>query len=186
MIITITGMPGAGKSTIATMLSQRLAIPWYSMGNLRGKMAAERGMTIDELNTLGEREAFTDNDVDAYQAKLGREQDNFIMEGRLSWHFIPQSFKVFLDVDVQEAAQRIFEASRRGRRADEKAYASAQDVKDAVEARVASDARRYRKYYGVDYLDRGHYDMVIDTTRKAPEEILNLILAALDENHSSR
>jgi cytidylate kinase len=182
MIITITGVPGAGKSTVATMLSQRLKIPWYSMGDLRGKMAIERGITIDELNAIGERKAFTDKDVDDYQAKLGREQDNFIMEGRLSWHFIPQSLKIFLDVDANEAARRIFDASKQGLRPDEKPYASSQEVKDRVAARLASDSRRYQKYYNVDYLNRSNYDLVIDTTNKDPEVILSLILARLDEN----
>lgn len=186
MTITITGVPGAGKSTVATMLSQRLKIPWYSMGDLRGKMATERGITIDELNAIGERKAFTDTDVDEYQAKLGREQDNFIMEGRLSWHFIPRSLKVFLDVDADEAAHRIFDASKKGLRPDEKPYASAQEVKERVAARLASDSRRYQKYYNVDYLDRSNYDAVIDTTNKTPDEILSLILTALDEKQSDR
>ncbi|MBI2473155.1 AAA family ATPase [Candidatus Uhrbacteria bacterium] len=84
MIITITGIPGAGKSTIAKVLSKKLNVPWYSVGDLRGKMAKERGLTIDELNHLGETQDFTDKEVDQYQEKLGKEQDGFIMDGRLS------------------------------------------------------------------------------------------------------
>lgn len=176
MIITLTGVPGAGKSTIAKLLSERLNIPWYSMGDLRGKLAAERGMTIDELNELGETEAFTDHDIDAYQTKLGKEQSNLIIDGRLSWHFIPHSFKVFLDVDPDEAARRIFEASKQGLRADEKPYASAREVKERVQARLASDQKRYQQYYQLDYLDRRNYDLVIDTTLLTPEQIVQRIL----------
>ncbi|MBU0540313.1 AAA family ATPase, partial [Patescibacteria group bacterium] len=67
MIITISGVPGSGKTTVAKILAERLGMKFYSMGDLRGKMATERGLTIDELNKLGETEAFTDNDVDTYQ-----------------------------------------------------------------------------------------------------------------------
>jgi len=176
MILTLTGVPGAGKSTIAAMLSKKLNMPWYSIGDLRGKMADEKGITIDELNTIGETQPFSDNEVDAYQEKLGREQDNFILDGRLSWHFVPQSFKIFLDVDEDEAANRIFEASKQGLRKDEKPYQSAQEVKESVHARLASDQKRYKQYYDVDYLDRSNYDLVIDTTTMTPDKIVEQIL----------
>ncbi|MBI5369997.1 cytidylate kinase family protein [Candidatus Uhrbacteria bacterium] len=176
MIITLTGRPGSGKSTIAKRLSENLGIPWYSMGDLRGKMAHERGMTIDEFNTLGETQDFTDTEVDDYQTKLGQEQQDVIMDGRLSWHFIPNSFKIFLDVDEDEAAQRIFDASKKGLRKDERPYASAEEVKERVRARVASDQSRYQKYYGLDYLNQANYDLVIDTTHLSPEQIITQIL----------
>lgn len=181
MIITITGMPGAGKSTIATMLSEKLKMPWYSVGDLRGKMADARGLNIDELNTLGEKQDFTDKEVDEYQTKLGREQDEFIIDGRLSWHFIPNSFKIFLDVNIDEAAGRIFEASKKGLRPDEKPYASTDEVKEAITHRLASDQKRYKQYYEVDYLDRKNYDLIIDTSDKTPEKIVETILGHLDE-----
>lgn len=179
MILTLTGLPGSGKSTIAEMLSKRLNMSWYSMGDLRGKMARERGISIDELNKIGETQAFTDKDVDSYQEKLGREQDNFIMDGRLSWHFIPQSFKIFLDVDEDEAARRIFEASKQGLRKDEEPYSSVEEVKERIRSRIASDQKRYKQYYNIGFLDRSNYDLVIDTTNLSPEEITEKILSAL-------
>jgi CMP/dCMP kinase len=178
MIITLTGLPGAGKSTIATLLSKELDMPWYSIGDLRGKMAEDRGMTIDEFNALGEQEDFTDKDVDDYQTKLGQTETNFIMDGRLSWHFIPSSFKVFLNVDEEHAAERIFHASKEGLRPDEDPYESAQEVKEAIKARLASDQKRYHKYYSINYLERSNYDLVIDTSTKTPEEIVKIIKEA--------
>src|SRR3989338_9370245 len=129
MIITITGLPGSGKTTLIKQLSEKLGVLWYSVGNLRGKMAEERGMTIDELNTLGETEVFTDKDVDEYQKKLGKSNESFVIDGRLSWHFIPNSFKIFLDVNPDVGARRIFEASQKGERGDEKKYESVEEVK---------------------------------------------------------
>lgn len=179
MTITLTGLPGAGKSTIASLLAKKLNIPWYSIGDLRGKMARERGVSIDELNVIGETQAFTDKDVDTYQEKLGREQDNFILDGRLSWYFVPNSFKVFLDVDEDEAARRIFEDSKQGLRKDEKPYSSVKEVKERIRARLASDQKRYKRYYNVGFLDRSNYDLVIDTTHLKPEEIVDKILKAV-------
>ena len=183
MIITLTGLPGAGKSTVANKLAQQLNMSRFSAGDLRRNMAQERGLTLDELNTLGETQDFTDKDVDAYQEKIGKEQDNFVIDGRLSWHFIPNSLKVFLDVDMDEAAKRIFEASKQGQRPNEIAYETPQQVREALTARLASDQKRYRQYYNVDYLNPDNYDLVIDTTQKKTEEIIAIILRALDEKH---
>ena len=179
MLLTLTGVPGAGKSTIAKLLSEKLHIPWYSMGDLRGKMAAERGLSIDEFNALGETEAFTDHEIDDYQKKIGEKETDVILEGRLSWYFVPQSFKIFLDVNEDEAAKRIFDASQKGLRKDELPFLSPDDVKIRVRTRVESDMRRYQKYYGVNYLDHSNYDLVIDTTSLSPNEIISQILRAL-------
>ena len=176
MIITLAGLPGAGKTTVAKLLSQKLNVPSFSMGDLRGRMAQERGLTIDEFNKLGETEDFTDKDVDAYQTKLASESKNFIIDGWLSWHFIPQSFKVFLDVDAREGAKRIFESSKRNERPDEKKYASVEETQQTITHRVTSTAARYQKYYQVDFLDRSHYDLVVDTTHLMPEEVVQMIL----------
>ena len=91
MIITIAGDPGSGKSTIARMLAAKLGLMYYSIGAKRRMMAEEREMTLEELNQLGEKEDFTDREVDEWQKKLGETRDGFIMEGRTSFFFIPNS-----------------------------------------------------------------------------------------------
>ncbi len=175
MIITISGLPGSGKSTIADMLAKKLGYKRYSMGDLRGKMAMERGLTIDELNKLGEKEDWTDREVDEYQTKLGKDEDNFVIDGRISFHFIPQSFKIFLDVEIHEAARRVFE----NQRPDEARAKSVEELVKRMQARAAHDDLRYKKYYGITFQDKSKFDLVIDTTNLTPEAILDRIMRAL-------
>ncbi len=176
MIITLSGLPGSGKSTVARMLAKRLGYQFFSMGDLRGQAALERGLTIDEFNALPEN---TDTIVDEYQKKLGQTEDNLIIDGRISWHFIPESFKVFLDVDPQVGAERIFVGKRGANRGDEPEYRDAAHVRDTLAARVADDTVRYKKHYGIDFADRSVYDLVIDTSTQTPEETAAAILGAL-------
>lgn len=167
MIISISGMPGSGKTSVGRILADRLKMKFYSVGDLRGKMAMERGITLDELNALGENDKSTDAIADEYQTALGQKEDNFIMEGRLSWHFIPHSFKIFLNCDPLKAAERIYYSKLTcpiDERADEENYASVAETKSALEKRIASDVLRYNKFYNLDYLDPAHYDLLVDTT----------------------
>jgi cytidylate kinase len=64
------------------------------------EMAMEKEMTLMELNTFSETDGGKiDAILDERQKKLGQEKDNFIIDARLAWHFISQSFKVYLTVD---------------------------------------------------------------------------------------
>lgn len=166
MIISISGVPGSGKTSVAKTLAQRLGYKFYSMGNLFGKMALERGLTLEQQLALRDSDPNIDSKIDEYQRELGTKEDNFVIEGRLSWHFIPHSFKVLLLCDAAEAAKRIYTARKAGEedRDDEPEYASAEEALQAIQKRIAADEIRYDNYCGVDYRDPSHYDLVVDTT----------------------
>lgn len=57
-------------------------------------------------------------------------------------------------------------------------------VKEAerrIKARDASDAGRYRKFYGIDLSDLSVYDLIIDTERFDPEQIVAIIMTAINK-----
>lgn len=172
MIITISGEAGSGKTTIGKNLAKILNYNFYSMGDLRGKMATERGITIDELNKLGEKEGWTDKIVDDYQKKLGEKEDDFVIEGRLSWFFIPHSKKIFLYVNPQIGAERVFLNPRE----DEKKVRTIEEMVDYISQRRNSDIKRYQKYYRINPYEEKNYDLFIDTSKKNTKEILAEIL----------
>lgn len=174
MIITISGLPGSGKSSVGRELAKKLGYEFMSVGDLRGQMAMAKGLTLDELNKLGETEDWTDRQADEKQKKIGRIKDNLVMEGRLSWHFIPNSFKVLLTVDMNTSAERILK--NKADRPDEKTPLNLDEAKALIKERILSDERRYQKYYGLNYLDHKNYDLVIDTSRKPITKIVAEIL----------
>ncbi|MFC1691785.1 (d)CMP kinase [Nanoarchaeota archaeon] len=176
MIITISGTAGSGKSTIAKMLCEKLELKHYSIGDLRRKMAEERGMDIYEFNKLGEKEAFTDKEADDYQTELGKKEDGFVIDGRLSFHFIPHSKKIFLDADLKTRAERIMKDSR-----EKESFDSVESAMAKLEEREESDKKRYKQYYDLDPFDKSLYDIVIDTSKLTPEQIVDEILGKIEE-----
>lgn len=172
MIIAISGLPGSGKSTVGRILAKKLGYKFYSMGNLRGKMAMERGLTIDELNKLGEKEVWTDKIVDEYQKELGKQEDNFVIDGRLSFYFIPRAYKIFLTVDSRVAAERVFADPR----PDEKKAKNVRELVKSMRKRISDDERRYKKYYKIGFLQKKNYNLIIDTTRLNLKQIVTKIL----------
>lgn len=178
MIISIAGMPGSGKSTLAKMLAEKLSWPRYCMGELWRERAKTKGLTSVELAKLGETDSSFDKSIDEYQKQLGETQDNFIIEGRTSWHFIPRSFKIFLDIDEKVGANYIYQdlVSGRGQdRNEDKNLDSVEAVLESNRVRVKSDDERYKKYFGINVFDKSNYDLVIDTTKLKMPEVFNLV-----------
>lgn len=177
MKITIGGAVGSGKSTIAKMLAEKLGWPYYYMGGLRRKKAREKGMTLAEYNRLGETDPSTDREVDEYQKRIGGKNDNFIMEGRTSWYFIPDSIKIYIDVDEKEGARRVWEDLQKNpaKRNEDKKIKTIKDALASHKQRKKSDIKRYKKYYGINVYDCSHYDFTLDTTGLTKKDAFNKI-----------
>ncbi|MGI6373790.1 MAG: cytidylate kinase family protein [Patescibacteria group bacterium] len=189
MIISLSGSPGSGKSTIAQMLVEKLGWPRYYIGRLRREAARQQGLTLAQYNKLGETDPSTDRLVDDYQIELGKTKDNFVIEGRTSWYFIPHSFKIFLAVSEDEGAKRIFLSLQnkhtKTSRNEDTNLSSWEAVRESNRQRVASDQLRYQNYYQIDITNPDNYDLYLDTTNLTRAEVLaavwEAVQAALDK-----
>lgn len=179
MIITINGKPGSGKSSVAMLLAERLNLTYIDIGELRRGAAKERGMTLEDYNRLGETSDETDKDVDAYQKKLGQERDNIVISGRTSFHFIPHSLKILLNVNTRIAAERIFNDKKLSERNETRDITSVDAIEASLRERLRSDEVRYKKYYNLDVYAPSHYDFVLDTSSISIEETYDKILEFL-------
>jgi CMP/dCMP kinase len=172
LVVTISGRPGSGKSLVATRVAGELGLRHVSAGDFMRQMADERGVSILELSRLAEESDIIDREIDDRSARLADTGGGFVMDARLGWHFIPRSVKVFLDVRAEVAARRVFGAGRD----TERENVDLDATKRAIEARTDSERERYLEYYGIDYLDPGHYDLVVDTSDLTPDQVVGRIL----------
>ena len=175
MKISITGDLGSGKSLIGKLLAKETGYKFYSTGSIQREIAAQQGMTTLELNKLSENNFRFDREIDDFTRKLSESSQPFIIDSRMAWYFVPNSFKIYLKVDVDIAAKRIFtDKSRRNEK-----YPDLESAKKDIIRRKKSELFRFKKYYQVECENMEHYDLVIDTSYSTPGEIVETILSHL-------
>jgi predicted cytidylate kinase len=179
MIITIGGNVGAGKTTLAARLSKALGYKELYMGGLMREIAEERGMPIEEFYTKLKAEPDLEQSLDDRQAKMMREHDNLVVQGRLAWFFAKgspfQVFNILILVDPEVGAQRSGQRPENsGREIGELLTANAD--------RTRTELKRYHELYGIEnFLDERHYDFKFDTTGFTEDEVLDRVLAEIDQ-----
>lgn len=167
MIITISGAPGTGTTTLARGLASELGLRWVNSGELFRKIASEKNISVREMNRLAEKGPEIDYLIDDAQKALAKDGSG-IFEGRLSGHLLPADLKVLLKTDLRIRSERI-------------AKREAKLIEDAIQetrAREESEARRYKKYYNIDIGDFSVYDVVVDTGRFDERGTFAIVLAA--------
>jgi len=179
MIITISGKAGSGKSTVARLLSAELKLRRYSIGDLMRQMASERRLGLLELNKLAEKDKSVDFELDNRLKELGKAKGNFVIDGRLTAFFIPHAdLRIFLDANEKVRARRILN----DRRQHEKNKSLRESISN-IKKREASEKKRYKKYYGVDYMDKKLYTNVVNTTKLTPIQVVKKIMGFVRQKH---
>lgn len=174
--ITITGDLGSGKSAVSAILEEKLGFERYSTGKVQRELALRYGMSTLELNEYAETHPEIDDEIDSVFKELNQAPQGLIVDSRMAWHFMPDSFKVFLMVPVEVAAQRIMSDSSRKR----EQYQSLDHAVRDLKARKESENRRFLDKYNADCTAPGNFDIAVNTAKLRPEQVAAMILAAFE------
>lgn len=178
-IITIAGRPGSGKSTTAKGVAKQLQFKHFSSGDLFREASKQRGVDVLELNLSAEKAdgiSEVDELVDQRLRDIGKSENNIVIDSRTAWHWIPSSFKVFLDLDLNTAAERILRAMTPERMDAERIPGRPEEYAKVLQDRLASESRRYSKIYDIDPYQVANYDLVVDTKVYGPEAAINFVI----------
>jgi cytidylate kinase len=199
-VIAISGPPGAGSTTTARILSERLNLDYFSPGRLFKDIAlgafekqnyasvfkeicAKKGLTIPNLvdkdDSHGAMNLWqTDfgkspklhEAIDELQSNLS-EKGGLVFDGKLSIHMIKKAKpKIWLHCSLEERANR---AAKRDNLSKEAAL-------EIVKKRQETERSEWKKIYKKDYFDQEkHADLIIDTTNLSPEEVVEEIIAKI-------
>ena len=176
-IITIAGSLGSGKSSTARAVASALGFRHFSSGDLFRKLAAERGESIEAMNISAEAQRDIDLKVDNLLREMYRTDEQLVIDSRMAWHWMPLSFKVFLVLDPNTAAERIFNHLRDEGRMSE-AATSIDEVRKSIDRRFASEQKRYAALYGVNATDPLNFDIVINTKHNDLKTVTEIVSSA--------
>ncbi len=167
-IITLAGKLGSGKSSTANKVAEILGYNRVSTGDFMRTIADRHGITLAELQKLAETDPTTDTELDDLNKETGT-KENIVLDSRLGFFFIPESFKVFLELDPKIAAERILvDAEKNPNRQKENVggFQNAEEIEKSITERLASERKRYKDLYGIeDQTAPSNFDLVIDTSK---------------------
>lgn len=172
MLLTISGPPGSGKSTVAGAVADAFGYEHVSGGDIFRSLAEERGLSLAAFNALAEEDDAIDRALDRRLRETARERDDVVLESRLSGWMAGEyaDLKVWLDAPLDVRAARI--AEREGK--------PVADARAETETRETSERTRYREYYDIDFADRSIYDLAVNTARWDSDAVTRLVVEAVE------
>lgn len=168
MRVTIGGPPGSGKTTVSKLVSKELQYTHIYTGDIFRNLAKEKGLSLEELSKLAEKDHSIDIVVDERQKELGN-QDNIILEGRMARFIIEPDLSVWITAPFDERIKRI---SQRENLDYEAVYRE-------TKIREKSEINRYQKIYNVDIFNLASYDLVINSLKLNAQGVSRVIIAAV-------
>lgn len=177
-IITIAGDLASGKSTVIDLLTDELNYEVYRNGSYFRKLAVDMGMSVTEFNEYVGSHPEIDNQIEESAREYAKDHDNLIVDARLGWYVVPDSFKIYLTVDIDIAANRAFNDPNRK---ESESFDTVEEQKADLQKRFQLENDRYFEIYGIHKDDMSNYDFVLDTSNLSPEEVKEKILEAYKE-----
>jgi len=176
-IITINGRLGSGKSSTAKQIAKELGYIHFSSGDFYRQAALEMGLSITEINIRAETEPEIDERIDSKLRAL-RDKEKLVIDSRTAYHWIPESFKVYLDLPEEIAKERIVNSIKENHlRAQSEQVSTAEEAYIKMQERFASEQKRYLEKYNINNADKTSYDLVIDTNKNNLEQVVSIILS---------
>lgn len=166
--IAISGKSGCGNTTVSRLVADRLGLRFINF-TFR-TLAAERGITLQEVLERAKTDDWWDREVDERQVALARQDGGCVLGSRLAVWMLPEAdLKVYLRATAETRAKRILNREG-GDLAAVMAFTAERD---------RQDSSRYLALYNIDNDDYSAADLVIDVDAICPEEIADRIVNAL-------
>jgi cytidylate kinase len=176
MKITIGGLSGTGKTTLGRSIADRLGASFVSSGDIFREEADKRGVSLLDMHILAKQDYGIDRAIEENAGHYGKTHDSFVFDGRLAWYTIPDSFKICVisDDSVRLERIRVRDSQKKG------IQLSPESVRVETFGRENEMREQYNCIYGIhDYMDKSHYDFVINTTGLTLEQAIEIVYSEI-------
>ena len=142
----------------------------HSGGKFIRNIAERKDIPLEDFTKMAEKDTSIDVELDHKIAEDGITKDNFILDAKLGFHFIPKSVKIFLDANFDERVRRKFMRDIRN-----ELNVTQESVANKLRRIHESDKKRFLEKYNVDFTDPKNYNLIIDTTYLSLQEVADKI-----------
>ncbi len=163
--ITLSGEVASGKSTVGKLLAEELDYEFVSIGNITRSRAEREGISIVDFQKKCLRNPLLDQEIDLEFATYCNTKENLIIDYRMGFKFVQNSFNVFLKISEEDAVERLKVANRKN------------ETFETVKVRNDTFKTQFQNAYKVDYTTYSNYDTIIKINNKmSPKEIAKIII----------
>ena len=170
MIITVTGNPGSGKSTVVQLLKNTLKYETFYVGMFFKSVAKERSLTVPELCQSSDANELQGIIIDKFRAIST--MANAIVDSRTAWIFIPGSFKIYLQASYPISAERLINDGNR----PEYANLNKSSVIEKLSAEHNSEVAYFSDRFNVKYDSPENFDLFLSSDCLTPKQVHDQIL----------
>ncbi|SIQ70642.1 cytidylate kinase [Alkalispirochaeta americana] len=170
--IAISGKSGCGNTTVSRLLAETLQVELVNY--TFHTMAEEEGVSFEEMCRRAESDESWDRLLDQRQVERAQAQSCVLASRLAIWLLQEADLKVYLWASPEVRSARIHQ--REG--------GDLEAVQAATRERDRRDHARYVRLYNIDIDSWDFADLVVDTEQYKPEEILPLIMEALEHKRS--
>jgi cytidylate kinase len=176
-IITICGGLGSGKSSTAKKIAEILGFQHFSSGDFFRQVGLELGLSINEINKRAETDLKIDEMTDQKLRDM-RNKEKIVIDSRTAYHWIPESFKVYLDLPQEIAKVRILNSIKENAlRKQSEQVSSLEEVYEKMRERFESEQKRYWDLYKINNKDKNNFDLIIDTNKNNLKQVVDIIVS---------
>jgi len=154
LTIAVSGLHGAGTTTIAKALAETFNLRYISAGMIFRQLAKEKGVTLSAFSKIAEENPEIDQEIDE-RTRIEAEAGDVIIDayiaGWVARRYADLTF--YLHAPLEVRALRI--AKRESRNYEE--------ILEETQIREESEQSRFQEFYGIDVTDTRLFDMVLNT-----------------------
>ena len=172
LLITVSGPPGCGATSLCTRLSEAINCPYVAGGDIFRDLAEERDMSLTQLGAAAQESDEIDRALDhrlrSIAEKWGAVNRPFILESRLAGWLAGEraDLRIWLDAPEDVRAERISDR---------------EETAAEMRVREVNEAGRYESYYEIDIDEREFYDLQLNTARWSQEGVFQVVRAAIEQ-----